>query len=355
MARIIGKVEDAKGKAPGDLVFIGSQHLEKITIDIIQFDQNNLDSKSISGIEELEEVGNSKKTSWINIDGVHDSEMITKVGQLFDLHILLLEDVMNTTQRPKFEEFDNCFFLVLKMLSLRKGSNEIEVEHISIVVGKNHLITFQEGMEGDVFAPIRERLSRTTSKVRNRKSDYLAYAIIDIIVDNYISIIESLGNQIENLERKLIENPSPELLNEVNKFKIEINFLRNTIRPVRELVIQFEKSESEIIDDSTTPFLKDLVDHMVHATESIDTYQIMMTDQMNFYQTRVSNKLNEIIRVLTIFSVVFIPLTFIAGVYGTNFEYFPELKYKYSYPIFWALLIFLAGAMLIYFRRKKWL
>ena len=243
MARIIGKTQDAHGKAPGDLVFIGSQHLDKIAIDLIEFDQNEVLKRTIEDLQDLIPSKSSAKISWINIEGLHDTDIITKIGQIFDLHVLLLEDVVNTTQRPKFEEFDDCFFLVLKMLSHKKGTKEIEVEHISIVVGENYLITFQEGLEGDVFIPIRERLTRSSSKVRNRKSDYLAYAIIDVIVDNYIAIVESLGDEIETLERSLIENPSPDLLNELNKFKIEINYLRNIIRPVRELTIQFEKSE----------------------------------------------------------------------------------------------------------------
>ncbi|HEX9650770.1 MAG TPA: magnesium/cobalt transporter CorA [Cyclobacteriaceae bacterium] len=355
MARFLEKQEGKFGKDPGDLTFIGKQRLEVPIIEVFDYSQNHFEKVTFQNLDELSKLKDSDSVSWINIDGLHDIELMQKIGQIFDLHPLLLEDIMNTSQRPKFEEFDNCIFIVLKMLWLIKDSDSVENEHTSFVVGKNFLISFQEGLPGDVFNPIRDRLQRATTKVRNRRPDYLAYALLDVIIDNYIIIIERFGERIELLEGKLSSNPNEELLQEINNYKTEINFLRKTIRPVRELAVSFEKSDSEIIEDENRPYIKSLVDHVAHSAEAIETYQIMLNDQLNVYQTKQSNKLNEILRVLTVFSVIFIPLTFIAGVYGTNFEHFPELEFQYGYYVFWAAMIFTALVMVYFFKRRKWL
>ena len=356
MARFIKKQDGNKGHSPEALTFIGARRLDEPVIEVFDYKQNQLRQMDPADVHQLEAFKNVDCVSWINIDGLHDVEFIKKVGEIFDLHLLLLEDILDTSQRANFEEFDNCLFIVLKMLSCPKGQDQIEVEHISLVVSENYLLSFQEGITGDVFNPIRERMSRPTSKIRTNGTHYLAYSLLDVIIDNYIDIIERFGEKIEKLERKLMENQSStEILQEINNYKIEINFLRKTIRPVRELAILFAKSDSELIDETMRPYLKNLVDHTSHATESIETYQIMLNDQLNIYQTSISNKLNEILRVLTVFSVIFIPLTFIAGVYGTNFEYLPELKMKYAYPMFWALMVTIVGIMLYLFKRKKWL
>lgn len=355
MARFLENRDDTLGKAPGELIFVGSQKLEIPIIEVTDYSQDHFEKIDVEHVNDIPDLKSKDSVSWINIDGIHQPSLINAIGEKFDLHALILEDILNTSQRPKFEEFENCIFLVLKMFNYNFETKNVDIEHISIVVGKTFLITFQEGVSGDVFNPVRERLKRRTTKTRARKSDYLAYCLIDVIVDNYISIIERFGERIEELEHELTRNPSPELLNQINSYKMEINFLRKTIRPVRELAQHFEKSESDIIEDRTTPYLKDLVDHTAHATEAIETYQIMLNDQLNIYHTSISNKLNDTIRVLTIFSVVFIPLTFIAGVYGTNFVHFPELQHPYAYPIFWGSMVIVAGFMLLFFKRKGWL
>jgi len=355
MARFLEKQDSKFGKDPGDLTFIGKQRLEKPIIEVYDYSPDHIEQIEFKSIEELGKLRRPDSVTWINIDGLHDIELVQQIGQTFNLHPLLLEDILNTTQRPKFEEFTNCLFVVVKMLWLTKDSDSLENEHTSFVIGDNFLISFQEGLPGDVFNPIRERLQRASTKLRNRKADYLAYALLDVIIDNYIIIIERFGERIEMLEDRLNKDPNEDLLQEINNYKTEINFLRKTIRPVRELAVSFEKSDSEIIDDQSRPYIKSLVDHVAHSAEAIETYQIMLNDQMNVYQTKQSNKLNEILRILTVFSVIFIPLTFIAGVYGTNFEHFPELEFRYGYFVFWGVLIFTAIIMVAYFKRKKWL
>lgn len=327
----------------------------EVILEAFDYSQDHFKQIDFSSIDKLNALKNPSTTSWINVDGLEDKELLRCIYELFELHPLLLEEIQDVSQRPNFEEFDDYIFITVKMLSCDPTTDKILTEHLSIVVGKYYLITFQEGLAGDVFNPIRERLSRAKSKLRMNGTDYLTYAILDVIIDNYIMIIERFGERIELLERKFRRNQTDNILDDIYEYKMEINFLRKTIRPVRELAVLLEKSESEIIDDKTVPYLKSLVDHMAHATEAIETYQIMLNDQLYIYQTRISNKLNDILRVLTVFSVVFIPLTFIAGVYGTNFDYLPELHFKYSYGIFWGILITTATSMLYYFKRKGWL
>jgi magnesium transporter len=323
-------------------------------LEIIRYAPELLDEFHSLKVEDLKDLFTKNITLWINIEG-NDPELLASLSEFFQLHPLLQENMSDFTQSPRLEEFDDHIFLTLKMLSNESATGKIVVEHLNIIIGENYLITIQEGLEGDVFHPIREKLNRMKSRLRVKGSDYLAYAVLDVIIDNYIMIIESFGERIEELEKQFLNTDQKDPLKEIYDYKLQINFLRKTIRPVREVAVLLEKSDSEIINASTIPYYNSLVNHMAHSTEAIETYQIMLNDQLYLYQTRVSNKLNEILRTLTIFSVIFIPLTFIAGVYGTNFKFLPELSYKYSYAIFWGVLIVIAGGMLVYFKRKRWM
>ncbi|MEM6831603.1 MAG: magnesium/cobalt transporter CorA [Bacteroidota bacterium] len=354
MARFLKKRTEELGKAPGSLVFVGEKKIEKTQIEVIQFNSEQIEVHKDPTMADLENFKSSSDISWIRVSGIHDTEVVRKIGEVFDLHILLLEDISNTDQRPKYEEFDHHLFLVLKILGERTETQEVISEQFSLVVGKEYLITFQEA-HTDVFKGVRDRLLRPTTKIRHRKSDYLAYALMDAIADRYILIIERFGEQVESLEQALIANANSSHLAKLYEYKREINFLRKTIRPVRELVIGYKNSESDLIADPTISYIKDLEDHIVHATEAVETYQVMLNEQLNLYQSITNNRLNDILRVLTIFSVVFIPLTFLAGIYGMNFKYLPELNYRYAYPMFWATLILIAALMMGYFKRKKWL
>nr|WP_299342701.1 magnesium/cobalt transporter CorA [Allomuricauda sp.] len=353
MARFLLKRNEKLGTAPGSLVFVGQKKVEEVELEILSYSPGEITEKTSKKAKDLSRLISPDHISWINHVGLHDIKSVQEMGELLGLHPLQLEDILNTAQRPKFEESDTDFFIQIKMLHM-KDDQRLYTEQLSIVVQRNVLISFQE-IPQDVFDPLRERIVRPTTKIRHRNSDYLAFAMLDAIVEQYVFIIEKFGERIELLEDQLLQKPEKLHLEQINLYKREINFLRKTIRPTRELISQFKRSESPLIQEETLPYLKDLEEQIILATEAIELYRDMLNDQLNIYNSSLNNRLNDILRVLTIFSVVFIPLTFLAGIYGTNFEYLPELHYKYAYPIFWAVLIFVALGMVWYFKRKKWL
>jgi len=354
MARFFKKREAAKGQSPGALIFIGNKKVEKIRLRVIDYDQARLKEDELKNIADGAEFKQTKTVTWINVDGLHDLSTMKEIGQTFELHPLLVEDILNTGQRPKLEVFDNCLFIVLKMIRYEKEKQMIVNEQLSMVLGDTFLLTFQE-QPGDVFEPVRERIRNQKGRIRGAGIDYLAYALLDTVVDNYIFIIEKLGEKIEDIEEEVLEKADSGVMEKINMFKREMNFLRKSVRPAREAIIQLSKLDSELIREQTIPFLKDLQDLITHAAEAIDTYRDMLSDQLNLYNSVISNRMNDIMKVLTIFAAIFIPLTFIAGIYGTNFEYLPELHFKYSYFVFWGVIIIVAAVMLLFFKKKKWL
>jgi magnesium transporter len=340
------------GLSPGSLVFIGDKKTDEVQVRLIDYDGDKLNDNILGGIEEAFECLSPDTVSWININGLHDTSCIEAIGSLFSLHPLLLEDVLNTGQRPKLEEFENCIFIVVKMLRLVDGV--VRSEQLSMVLGANYLLTFQE-QPGDVFEPVRNRIRNGLGRIRTSRSDYLAYALLDTVADNYIRIVEQLGGQVEDLELEVLSDARPSVLLKINSFRRELSYLRKSMRPAREAAMKFSKLDSDLIRPATEPFLKDLNDIFIQASDAIDTYREMLSDELDIYNSTVSNKMNDIMKVLTIFAAIFIPLTFIAGVYGTNFEYLPELHYKYSYYIFLGSLVVVAIAMLLFFKRRRWL
>ncbi len=354
MARFFKKRSENKGLAPGSLVFIGTQKVEEIRIRLIDYDNTNILEDELKDITKGKEFVESDTVTWINVDGLHDVEVIRKIGAAFKLHPLILEDILNSGQRPKLEEYDNCLFIVLKMIRFDKEQQQVVSEHMSMVIGKKYLLTFQES-PGDVFDPVRDRIRKQKGRIRGAGIDYLGYALLDTIVDNYIYTVERMGEQIEDNEEEVVSAHDSEVIEKINNYKREMNFLRKSIRPAREAILQLSKLDSDLIHEETAPFLKDLLDLTTQVTEVIDTYRDMLSDQLNMYNSVVSNRMNDIMKVLTIFAAIFIPLTFIAGIYGTNFEYLPELHYKYSYFIFWGVLISVVLSMLIFFKKRKWL
>lgn len=354
MARFLKNSSESSGNVPGAPVFIGTQKVDKAVIRVIDFNSDLYEELNLDDVEDLQRFVESETVSWISVYGLHDIDLIKKLGEIFSLHPLVLEDIVNTGQRPKFEEYDNELFMVLKMLRFDKENEVVQSDQLSIIVGKNYLISFHE-KPIDVFQPVRDRIRKHRGRIRISGSDYLAYAMLDTIVDNYIISIEAIGSRIEDLEEAVLDDPSDEVLNQITSYKREINYLRKSIRPARELIIGFAKSDTDMVTDKTIPFLKDLQDLSSQATEALDSYREMLSDQLGIYNTSVGNKLNEIMKVLTIFAAIFIPLTFVAGIYGTNFEYLPELKFKYSYFIFWGIMITVAGLMVRFFRRKGWM
>jgi len=354
MARFLKKKAATIGQVPGALVFVGEQRVEEVSIRVIDYDQNQLSEKELQDISEGLAYKNSSTVSWININGVHDLKLINEIGKGFGLHALVLEDIVNTGQRPRMEEYDNYMFFALKMMSYESADGKIHSEQLTMVLGETFLLTFQE-QPGDVFEPVRERIRKQKGRIRKVGIDYLAYALLDSVIDNYLFIIERLGEEIEEIETEILDNPTQEVLSRINAYKREMNYLRKTIRPAREFILQLSRVDSDQIQPETVPFFKDLLDLANQAVDAIDSYREMLSDHLNIYDSRISNRLNEIMKVLTIFSAIFIPLTFIAGIYGTNFENLPELHYHYSYFIMWGVMVVVALFMLRFFRRKDWL
>lgn len=354
MARFLKKRDAALGQVPGELVFVGEQKVQETTIRIIDYDPEQLTEAGLKDITDGLAYAETDTVTWINVNGLHDTEIVRRVGASFGLHALVMEDIVNTGQRPKMEDYDDYLFFALKMMRYDEEIGEIRSEQLSIILGRRFLLSFQE-RPGDVFEPVRERIRKQKGRIRKVGIDYLAYALLDTIVDNYIFIIERLGERIEDVEDDILVNPTQEVLERINDYKREMNYLRKTIRPVREFLLQFAKLDSDLIQDDTTPFLKDLLDLANQAVDVIDSYREMLSDHLNIYNTGVGNRLNEIMKVLTIFSAIFIPLTFIAGIYGTNFDNVPELHYRYSYFIMWGIFLVTIVGMLRFFRRKEWL
>lgn len=354
MARFLKNTDAALGKAPGELIFIGEQKVQEATIRVIDYDRDNLSEHKLKDIKDGIPYKETETVTWLNINGLQDTELIMQVGQGFGLHALVMDDIVNTGQRPKMEEYDDYLFFVVKMMRYDEAEGLIKSDQLSMILGKSFLLTFQE-QPGDVFEPVRDRIRKQKGRIRKVGIDYLAYALLDTIVDNYIFIIERLGEQIEEIEDEILDNPSQDVLARINNYKREMNYLRKSVRPAREFMLKLSRLDSNLIQDETTPFLKDLLDLASQAVEVIDTYREMLSDHLNIYNTGVSNRLNEIMKVLTIFSAIFIPLTFIAGIYGTNFENLPELHYRYSYFIMWGVFLAVSLVMLLFFRRRHWL
>jgi magnesium transporter len=336
------------------LVYTGEKKDEKIKIHVIDYDETNFLETELSTVEACIPYKNKPTVTWINIDGVHNVPMIEKLGDCFGLHRLVMEDIMNTDQRPKTEDYGEYLYIVLKMLSSGKNG-AIITEQLSLVLGTNFVLSFQEGVEGDVFNLIRERLRSGKGRIRKMGADYLAYSLLDAVVDNYFVILEKFGDKVELLEAELIENPTQKTVQRIYQLKRELIFLHNAVWPLREVVSALGKRESPLIREATAPYLRDVYDHVIHVIDSVDIYREMISSMLDMYLSSVSNRLNEVMKVLTVIATIFMPLTFIAGVYGMNFRRMPELEWRYGYPAALLVMLGIGVLMLFYFKRKKWL
>lgn len=342
------------GLPPGSLVHIGDKKTEEVKIALIDYDEANFQEREIKDIEECFVFKTSPTVTWINVEGIHQIEIIQKLGDCFCLHPLVLEDILNTDQRPKIEDFSDYIYIVLKMLY--RGSNEgIVTEQVSIILGQNFVITFQEGREGDVFNPIRERVRSDKGRIRKMGSDYLAYSLMDAIIDNYFIILEKLGEDIEVLEDELVRNPNPRTLHAIHRLKREMIFLRKSVWPLREVVGTMERGDSAIIKAATRMYLRDIYDHTIQVIDAIETFRDMLSGMLDIYLSSISNRLNEVMKVLTIIATIFMPLTLISGIYGMNFRHMPELEWPWGYPLVLSVMLGIAVLMVIYFWRKKWI
>jgi magnesium transporter len=354
MPRPANKRTRKTGLPSESLVYTGDRKGGTIRVHVIDYDERDFLETELVDVEACIPYRNKPTVTWINVDGVHDVPLVEKLGDCFGLHRLVMEDIMNTDQRPKTEDHGEYLYLVLKMLSLGRAG-EVMSEQISIILGNTFVLSFQEELEGDVFNLIRERLRTAKGRIRKMGADYLAYSLLDAVVDNYFVILEQFGDKLEVLETELIEKPTQKTVQKIYQMKRELIFLHNAVWPLREVVSVLGKRESPLIQEPTGPYLRDVYDHVAHVIDSVDIYREMISGMLDLYLSSVSNRLNEVMKVLTIISLVFMPLTFIAGVYGMNFKFMPELEWHWGYPIALLIMAGTAAFMIFYFKRKKWI
>ncbi len=323
-------------------------------ITCIDYYGDYFQEKHVETIEEVFQFSDTSTATWINLDGIHQLDIIEKLGKHFKIHPLVLEDVVNTGQRPKMEDFGDYLFIVLKMLHYDEEKNETRTEQVSLILSSKFVLSFQEN-EGDVFDPIRERIRSDRGRIRKMGADYLAYSLIDAIVDNYFMVLEKIGEKIEDIEDDLVKNPTPEVLHMIHSLKRELIFLRKSVWPLREVISRLERWESPLIDKSIDIYLRDVYDHTIQVIDALETFRDMLSGMLDIYLSSVSNRMNEVMKVLTIIATIFIPLTLIAGIYGMNFKYMPELESPWGYPMVYMIMLAIGAVMMIYFRRKKWL
>ncbi|MDP2340617.1 MAG: magnesium/cobalt transporter CorA [Deltaproteobacteria bacterium] len=347
------------GLSPGSLVHIGERLMDTPRITCIEYDDQLLTVRVLPDLREAKAQCRAhpdrNTVVWINIDGVHEAHFIEELGALFGLHPLVLEDVMNVGQRPKLEEYDDCLFCVLKMLDVDDDSGVVMVEQISIVLGKGFVLTFQE-RAGDVFDGVRDRIKNHKGKIRKMGADYLSYALIDSIVDNYFVVLDNMSELVEELEQRLQDNPEKVGGNDIHVLKREMLYLRRSILPAREVLGQLARhDENELITDAVDVYFRDVQDHVLQASEALETTREMLGSLLEIYHSTQSNRMNEIMRVLTVISTIFMPLTFIVGIYGMNFEHMPELKWEYGYFVCLGVMVVVAAGMFTYMKRTRWL
>ncbi|MEW6051697.1 MAG: magnesium/cobalt transporter CorA [Candidatus Zixiibacteriota bacterium] len=354
MLRYAKRVSRKVGLSPGSLVAGESRRTGPITISVIDYSERHFEEKQVSRIEDVFPYRDTPGVTWINIDGIHDLSLIEKIGSHFGFHPLVLEDIVTTGQRPKVEDFGDYLFITLIMLEMSASKNVIEHDEVSILVGRNYLLSFQE-TSGDCFNPIRERLRAGKEKLRKAGPDYLAYALMDTIVDNYFVVLEKLGEHFETLQEKVVADPTPAALSTINRLKGEMLFLRKAVWPLRDVISNLQRGESPLFTRATELYLRDVHDHVIQVMDTIETFRDMLSGMLDIYLSSVSNRLNSVMKVLTIIATIFIPLTFIAGIYGMNFDFMPELHWRFGYPLIMFLMFGIGIGMLAWFRRKNWL
>ncbi len=345
---------DKAGLSPGTLMYIGEKKAGKPRITVIDYDEGSFLEKEAASVEECFPFKDTATVTWINVDGVSDANVVASLGAKFDIHPLVLEDIMTTTQRPKVEDLGNAVFVVLRMIECEKDGTNIAADQLSLIVGPNFVLSFQE-TPGDCLDPVRERIRGGKGRIRGLGPDYLAYAIVDAVVDNYFFVLETLGGRIDALEETLVDEPRRELLHEIHGLKREMIDLRKSVWPLREVVNGLERLETPLIKSSTDVYLRDLYDHTIQVIDTVESFREMLTSMVETYLSSVSNRMNEVMKVLTIISTIFIPITFLAGVYGMNFRYFPEIGWPLGYALFWGIVLAAVGGMFAFFRRKRWL
>ena len=354
MGRLMSHVRKAPGSAPGTLIHTGPRRVEEVHLRLIDYDADEIEERTLERIEECFPYAAAPPVSWINVDGLHEVDVVEAVADHFGVHRLALEDVLSTTQRPKAEAFDEHLLVILKMLSFDEETESVRAEQVSLIFGAGYLFSFQE-RPGDVFEPVRRRLREAKGRIRSRGTDYLAYALVDAIVDSYFRILETIGDKIEELEEAVLGEPSLDLMHRIHHLKREMLVLRRAVWPLRESLGQMYRGDVAHVTEETQLFLRDVYDHSVQVIDTVETLREVLSGTMDLYMSGVSNRMNEVMKVLTIIATIFIPLSFFAGLYGMNFEYMPELGVRWAYPVLLVAMASLGGGMLWQFKRKGWL
>lgn len=342
------------GRPPGEIVHVGERKTEPVQMRVIDYDDGSITEREVERVEELYPYRDAPTVSWINVDGVHDTALIEQIGKHFGLHPLVLEDIANTGQRPKVEEHDDRLFIVTKMVYVAEERARLHAEQVSLIVGPRFVLSFHED-PGDVFEPVRQRLRQHRGRIRKADADYLAYSLLDVIVDHYFIVLEQIGEEIEEMEEHVLSDPSQEAQQHINRLRRDLVLMRRVAWPMRELLSVLNRTDSPLVSESTRPFFRDVYDHAVQVLDIVESLRDVMAGLTDLYMTSLSNRLNEVMKVLTIVGTIFIPLTFLAGIYGMNFEYMPELQYPYAYPIALLGMAAIGVAMAVFFHRKNWL
>ena len=341
------------GQPPGKLIYIGDASDAPVHISVFDYDTDHFEEKTFTNPEDCFKYKNTLTSTWINIDGVHRTDLVEKVGKHYGINTLVLEDVVNTNSRPKIDDFKEYVFVILKMLSYDRVNSSMKIEQVSLIIGKNFIISFQED-SSDLFDGIRARLRDPDSRTRRLGIDYLAYCLMDRIVDEYFLIIEAMGDELEKMEDEVSGNPSKEFLTRFNDLKHDSVYLRKSVWPLREVINYLLRNEVSLIKQEVLPYFRDLYDHTIQVIDTTETYRDLFSDMMDLYLSRLSLRMNEVMKVLTVISTIFIPLTFIVGVYGMNFHYMPELSWHYGYFMVWGFMLLVAAGMILYFRSRRW-
>ncbi len=354
MSRYIKKVSKKLGLAHGTLVHIGKQGSVPSKISFFEYDAEHYQEKLIPGCENLKVYKDNLAVTWINVDGLHDVETIAKIGEIFGIDSLVLEDIVNTNQRPKVEDFGEYIFIVFKMIYPSPEKTEVISEQVSLILGTNYVISFQEEAGRDVFEMVRQRIRDGKGRIRKAKGDYLVCSLMDAVVDHYFLVLEKLGDKIEEVEETLLTYPKTTVPRQIHHLKRDMIYLRKQVWPLRELLFELAHCESKLIEKSSEPFFRDLYDHAIQVIDTVESFRDILSGLQDIYLSFVSTRLNEVMKILTIFSTIFIPLTFIVGVYGMNFKVMPELEWRWGYYALWMLMITLTVGMVTYFKKKKW-
>ena len=354
MAKSYIKRSRKTGLPPGSLVHIGRERSEKTRITVLDYDAEHVEERTIQAVDELAPYVGKPTATWIDVVGIHEPDVIEQIGSRFQIHPLMMEDIMNTTQRPKIDDLGKYICLILKVIAFDESSADLRVEQLSLVFSHDFVLSFQESDSG-IFRPLRDRIQNSRGRVRRMGTDYLVYCLMDAVVDHYFVVMERMGEKLDSLEDEVVSNPKREILRDVQRLRDEILVVRRAVWPLREVISMLERADSPLVDRTTAIYFRDVYEHTIQVMDTVDTYRDILSGMFDIYLSSVSNRLNEVIKVLTIIATVFMPLTFLAGVYGMNFEHMPELKWRYGYVLIWGVMIVIALAMLAYFRRRKWI